>query len=80
MPRNVRNFWIELNVDGSKTAVETGPRNRDGGFSMTIQVRRNGEPAVAMQIAGRVGPDGKLQLIARNEIDGGQPLAIEVAR
>jgi hypothetical protein len=42
MPRNVRNFWITLDVDGSKKKVATGPRNRDGGFSCRVQMRSDG--------------------------------------
>ena len=42
MPRVVRNFWIELVVDGKKTVVETGPKSSHGGADITIQVRENG--------------------------------------
>lgn len=42
MPRNVRNFWIELDVDGKKTKVATGPRSKDGGFTAKILMRENG--------------------------------------
>lgn len=37
--RNVRNFWIEVEVDGRKEKIETGPRNADGGFMITIGMR-----------------------------------------
>lgn len=43
MPRNVRNFWVRVNVDGKKTPVATGPRRRDGGFSCNIQMRSDGD-------------------------------------
>lgn len=42
MPRSVRNFWIELNIDGRKTCVGTGPRSKDGGFSCAIHIREEG--------------------------------------
>lgn len=42
MPRNVRNFWITLNVDGKKTPVATGPRSRNGGFHCKILMRSDG--------------------------------------
>lgn len=46
MPRNVRNFWVELEVDGRKQrAMATGPRNADGGFSLRIYQRDNGQVA-----------------------------------
>ena len=39
MPQNVRNFWIELEVDGKKTKVATGPRSKDGEFYLSISMR-----------------------------------------
>ena len=42
-PRNVRNFWIELDVDGRETEIATGPVAKDGGFSMSILIRENGK-------------------------------------
>lgn len=42
MPRNVRNFWIELEVDGVQTKIATGPKSRDGGFQMVIRMREKG--------------------------------------
>lgn len=43
MPRNVRNFWIELEIDGRKTKVATGPRSRDGGFNLKVLMREKGQ-------------------------------------
>ena len=42
MPRNVRNFWLTLDVDGSKKQVATGPRSRTGGFDLTVAIREDG--------------------------------------
>jgi len=42
MPRNVRNFWITLNIDGKKTEIATGPRRRDGGFRCRVLTRSDG--------------------------------------
>lgn len=42
MPRSVRNFWIDLNVDG-RTSIGTGPVDPNGGFNITILMRDNGE-------------------------------------
>lgn len=39
MPRNVRNFWIELDVDGKKTPIATGPVKKDGVFYLTVSMR-----------------------------------------
>ena len=38
----VRNFWIEVTVDGRKTKIATGPRSKDGGMEITIKQRNNG--------------------------------------
>lgn len=63
MPRNVRNFWIELDVDGSRSQVATGPRNADGGFRLSIKQRDNGGIAHTLTVDGRVS-DGRLVLKA----------------
>lgn len=62
MPRNVRNFWIEVEVDGKRTRIATGPRAADGGFSMTISQRRKGNVMKAAVITGDWTPDGNLTL------------------
>jgi hypothetical protein len=64
MPRNVRNFWLELTVDGAATRVETGPRAKDGGFPLVILQRDGGSITRAMEIDGRVLSDGSLKLTA----------------
>lgn len=57
-PRNVRNFWIELDVDGKKIPIRTGPRHSDGGFSLTIRQRHLGKVLTAATIQGH--SDGEL--------------------
>ena len=66
MPRNVRNFWIEGNIDGQKTPVAFGPRNKDGGFIMSIKMRDNGGILSSVHIEGKADVEGKLHLF----IDG----------
>lgn len=64
MPRIVRNFWIELEVDGKKTKVATGPRNRNGGFTLNIKVRENGEISTkSVKITGTATGNGKLYIL-----------------
>ena len=64
MPRNVRNFWIELSVDGRDSTVETGPVRKDGGFEMTIRMRDQGSISPkTMRIVGTEN-NGSLQLLA----------------
>lgn len=60
MPRNVRNFWLELDVDGRKSAVKTGPRSRRGGFALTVFIRNRGSVELAGKLIGtaHVSSDG----------------------
>lgn len=67
MPRNVRNFWLELTVDGKTSRVETGPQSKDGGFQLTIKMRDEGDITIAASIVG-VATDGKLALMFRPEL------------
>lgn len=75
MPRNVRNFWIDLSVDGNSSRVETGPRAKDGGFNMTILIRDKGGVERAMEVSGHALSDGRLRLVARVS---GQPAELTV--
>ena len=64
-PRNLRNFWIELEVDGRKTMIETGPRHADGGFDLIIKVREGkGVHRHSLRVTGVVNIEGKLVLRA----------------
>lgn len=69
MPRNVRNFWIELDVDGSKKSIGTGPRNKDGGFNLTIKQRSMGGIITSAEIIGRVTTSGEIVLSVRTKGD-----------
>ncbi len=61
MPRNVRNFWIELDVDGSKSRIETGPVRKDGGFSLTIRAREQGSISpTTLEVRGYVDGSGEI--------------------
>lgn len=62
MPRNVRNFWIELQVEGRKTTVATGPVDKTGGISMRIYQRNKGGIIEALNIDGYAYEDGTLEL------------------
>lgn len=80
MPRNVRNFWLELTVDGSATRVETGPRSKDGGFSLVILQRDKGGITRTMEVYGRALNDGSLVLQAHNANGPGDPIVIKTER
>jgi hypothetical protein len=62
MPRNVRNFWIALQVDGKQKDIGTGPRKGDGGFTQRIFWRKEGVPNVALRLVGRISGEKKLRL------------------
>lgn len=70
MTRNVRNFWIDLSVDGRASSVETGPRSKDGGFSMTIYQRDEGDIVTAAKISGLARSDGSLISLTIRVNDG----------
>lgn len=42
MPRNVRNFWLEADVDGRSTRLEGGPVSKAGGFVQNLFMRGKG--------------------------------------
>ena len=52
MPRNVRNFWLDLSVDG-RNHVGTGPARGDGGFSLSIAQRADGDVTSPVRVTGR---------------------------
>ena len=64
MPRNVRNFWVELEVDGQVTEYAAGPQAKDGGFSLTVKMRDQGEIITALDVWGVASADGSLVLRA----------------
>jgi hypothetical protein len=62
--RKVRNFWIELEIDGRKTRIATGPEARDGGFHLTVFMRDHGETKEALIVNGAVTGGYSLDLHA----------------
>lgn len=62
----IRNFWIDVDIDGRKTRLSGGPRNKDGGFSMTIYQRNKGQSVKALEIEGTIADD-KLAIYVHDE-------------
>ena len=62
MPRNVRNFWIDADIDGRATRLAGGPVSKDGGIDVSIKMRSEGAVEEAMRIEGWAGSDGRLYL------------------
>jgi len=67
--QNVRNFWIEADIDGAKTMLSGGPRSKDGGFYLTIKQRDNGSVTTPVKIFGKVR-DGQIILNVENANTG----------
>jgi len=69
MPRNVRNSWVDLSVDG-RNDIGTGPRSADGGMTAHFSVRDQGSIVSSVTVEtgewrGKLflrvfDPDGKL--------------------
>ena len=57
----MRNYWIELSVDGRKHKVATGPRGKNGGFDLKIFVKKNGRSVLLYGINGGVDKRDRLQ-------------------
>ena len=56
-----RNFWIDVDIDGRRTRLQGGPISKEGGFTLTVRMRDNGNRPVVAQIRGFVA-DGLLNL------------------
>lgn len=55
----IRNFWLDVNIDGRKTNLEGGPRSRFGGFLARINQRDRGSITTPIEIEG-IEDDGEL--------------------
>ena len=76
MPRNVRNFWVEMDVDGKRTQVATGPRRADGGFRLNIWMRDKGHVRKALTIGGWTEKDDEvLKLAVYDDLHGEECVA-----
>jgi hypothetical protein len=62
MPRAVRNFWVAGDVDGRRSSISGGPRARDGGLSLTLYQRKEGQVARALTVHCLACSDGTLCL------------------
>lgn len=82
MPRNVRNFWIDLNVDGVQNDVGTGPRKADGGFTQTVKIREQGSISdTEVKLRGYVNREGKLCLaVSVTNADVSTPHYFEIVK
>ena len=63
----VRNFYVKANIDGRETELAGGPRNKDGGMSITLYQRDKGAITEVIRI-NCFEEDGQLFTYVR--IDG----------
>lgn len=61
MPRNVRNFWIDADIDGRKETLSGGPNSKTGGMRAMIYMRDKGDVSHAVTI-NATERGGKLEL------------------
>lgn len=78
MPRNVRNFWIEADIDGRKSAFSGGPSRADGGISLKILQRDKGGIVTALAVYGHITDDGRIILDVNPFM--GEQVSIETTR
>lgn len=50
MPRNVRNFWVDVDVDGYQNTIGAGPRNKYDGLTINLYQRDEGSVGDALTI------------------------------
>lgn len=62
MPQHVRNFFLNLLVGGKQEEIATGPRDKDGGFTLRLSIRDGGNVKDAGTIQGYRWPDGRLTI------------------
>jgi hypothetical protein len=59
-PRTVRNFWVDVNIDGLANGFTSGPKGKDGGFEAVIFMRGpDGDVRPALTLLGTATSDGK---------------------
>ena len=57
----MRDWWIEVEIDGRKRKLAGGPRAKDGGFALTIRQREEGESVEVLRVLGVVHPGEYLE-------------------
>lgn len=62
MPRNVRNFWIEADIDGRTSQFASGPVRKDGGFTLNVYQHDAGGVSHPLTIRGYALANGAVVL------------------
>lgn len=75
----VRPFYIESDIEGRKTMLSGGPKNRHGGISTTIYQRDEGAITQPFKIEQySVEEEGKLKLITEVYQHPGKKIATHI--
>ena len=59
----MRNFYMKSKVDGRKTPIAGGPRNKYGGMVITLYQKEKGASVKILNVTSSVLPDGKLKTV-----------------
>ena len=65
-PHNVRNFYIEVEIDGYKTTLRGGSPSKDGGMKVTLYQRDSGEITKALTVDCTADSEGVLKTKVTN--------------
>lgn len=64
----LKNFYINCEIDGRKSKLAGGPKAEDGGFNLTIYQRSEGKKIKSLSVIGTVQATGRLRLeILKND-------------
>lgn len=59
--KNVRNFWVDCDIDGRESTLSGGPRCKTDGMTVAIKQRNNGEVETVLTVSCFVNTDGDLE-------------------
>ena len=65
----VRNFWVEVEIDGRKTKLCGGPRAKDGGMTIRLYQRDAGQIVRAFVISCEVRNEELLTAVHKTHPD-----------
>lgn len=63
MPRNIRNSWVTVNVDGRHSGMASGPVAKDGGLQARFKFRHEGTIIDGITVTQGVTRDGKIRVM-----------------
>lgn len=58
-PRNLRNFWVEVYIDGQKTRLSGGPKGKHDGMLVVIHMADGDTPKKAITLTCEAEEDSQ---------------------